>query len=183
METIQTKRLLLREWTFDDTEDMYRYASSSKVGPMAGWPPHENIEVSRKIIESFINGNEVWAIEEKESGKVIGSVGLHASKKGDVPYDRELGYVLAEDKWGQGLIPEAVHAVIRYAFDVMHIDCLVVSHFPFNTQSKRVIEKSGFRYLKKIEKSWERFDGEILDEEVYLMTADDYAGLKKKGFF
>ena len=43
MEQIQTKRLILRSWTESDAEDLYRYASSDKVGPMAGWKPHVNI--------------------------------------------------------------------------------------------------------------------------------------------
>ena len=184
MEQIQTKRLILRSWTESDAEDLYRYASSDKVGPMAGWKPHGNIEESRYIIRMFIRDGTVWALLEKESGRVIGSIGLHdSSPKGDIVYDRELGYVLAEEKWGQGLMPEAVRAVIGYAFETMRINSLAVSHSPFNRQSQKVIEKSGFRYQKRIEKSWKRFDGETLDEEVYLMTADDYAEQKKKGFF
>lgn len=184
MKQIRTERLILREWTENDAKDLYRYASSAKVGPMAGWKPHEDIEESREIIQLFMRENNVWAIEEKQSGRVIGSIGLHnSSPKGDVKYDRELGYVLSEDKWGQGLIPEAARAIITHAFETMKIARLAVSHFPLNIQSKRVIEKLGFRYLKHVEKSWKQFDGTVLDEEVYLMTAGDFESLKRKGSF
>ena len=66
MKTIETSRLILREFKQSDLNDFYAYAKSDKVGPMAGWKPHENIEESQKILNMFIEENEVWAIEDKD---------------------------------------------------------------------------------------------------------------------
>ena len=63
---------------------------------------------------------------------------------------REVGYVLSKDYWGRGLVPEAVKAVIGYCFGVLNYDYLLCGHFIWNEQSRRVIEKCGFRYLKDI---------------------------------
>lgn len=178
MERLETERLILRPWSMEDAADLYAYASSPKVGPMAGWKPHENLEESRKIIEMFLAENDSWALELKENHKVIGSLGLHMRKKGEIVFDRELGYVLAEDYWGQGLIPEAAARAMEYAFLTMKINKLVVSHFDFNVQSKRVIEKLGFYPLVHMEKSCNRFDGACLDEEVYVMTREQYVSYK-----
>ena len=60
---------------------------------------------------------------------------------------REIGYVLSKDYWGQGLMPEAVKAVISWCFESLHYDFLICCHFDWNVQSKRVIEKCGFRFL------------------------------------
>ena len=109
------------------------------------------------ILNSFIEGKKTFAIEEKETGKVIGSIGLEEAdrresdertldKKG-----RELGYVLSKDYWGKGLMPEAVKRVIQYAFDEQGWDFLLCGHFHDNLQSKRVIEKSGFEFYKEYE--------------------------------
>lgn len=174
VERLETERLILRGWKMEDAKDLYAYASTPKVGPMAGWKPHDDLEESKKIIEMFLDAGDSWALELKESHKVIGSLGLHRSKKRDIAYDRELGYVLAEEYWGQGLIPEAARAAIDYAFLTMKIDKLLVSHFDFNGRSKRVIEKLGFPYLAHLEGSWGRYDGRKLDEEVYLMTREAY---------
>lgn len=174
MERLETERLILRPWSMEDAADMYAYASTPKVGPMAGWKPHESLEESKKIIQMFIADNDSWALELKENHKVVGSLGLHKSRREGVEFDRLLGYVLAEEYWGQGLMPEAAERAIEYAFMTMKIDKLMVAHFDFNMQSKRVIEKLGFRYLTHIEKSWNRFDGEKLDEEVYLMTREEW---------
>lgn len=61
---------------------------------------------------------------------------------------REIGYVLSKAYWGQGLMPEAVKAVIDWLFHEVRIDFIIVGHFDRNAQSKRVVEKCGFQYIK-----------------------------------
>ena len=182
MKTLETERLLLRQWQETDAEDVYAYASGRKVGPMAGWKPHETLEETKSLLKIFAEKDEIWALELKETGKVVGSLGLHKSQKTGValPYDFELGYVLAEPYWGRGLVPEAARRALAFAFEELNADTLLVSHFSFNFQSKRVIEKLGFEYWGRIEKSWRRYDGIVLDEVVYLMTKARYALLKER---
>ena len=146
MKTIETSRLVLREFRQSDLDDFFAYAKSEKVGPMAGWKPHENIEESQKILNMFIEENEVWAIEDKHLNKVIGSIGLHQDAKRSNPQARMLGYVLSEDYWGSGIMLEASRALLNYAFNECRYDLVSVYHFPFNLQSKSVIEKIGFKY-------------------------------------
>ena len=149
--TLKTERLILRPWRETDLQDLYDYASVDGVGQMAGWTPHKNQEESRQILEHFIEGKHVFALEHQ--GKVIGSLGIeeyneeHYPELADVS-GREIGYVLSEDYWGQGLMPEAVKAVIRYLFDTVKLDFILVGHFDWNKQSARVIEKCGFQYIK-----------------------------------
>ena len=61
-----------------------------------------------------------------------------------------MGYVIGKDHWGRGLMPEAVKAVIAYCFETLHYDFLTCGHFLRNSQSRRVIEKCGFRFLKEV---------------------------------
>ncbi|BBF42729.1 ribosomal-protein-S5p-alanine acetyltransferase [Lachnospiraceae bacterium KM106-2] len=171
METLETKRLQLREWELSDANDLYSYAKTSKVGPMAGWKPHESLEESKQIIEMFQQEDETWAICLKENHKVIGSIGLHHTEN---PKERMLGYVLGEDLWGRGIVPEASRAVMRYGFERLALDSISVYHFPFNQQSKRVIQKLGFQYITIKEKSFQRYDGVILDEVMYRIKKDEF---------
>lgn len=148
---IETSRLILRPWRESDLTDFYEYASVDGVGQMAGWNPHKSPEESRAILERFIQGRKVLALEWKETGKVIGSLGLE--EPDSVPEDtqalqgRELGYVLSKEYWGRGLMPEAVSAVMDYCFTVLDYDWLTCAHFLWNDQSRRVIEKCGFRFF------------------------------------
>ncbi|MBO5070350.1 MAG: GNAT family N-acetyltransferase [Roseburia sp.] len=174
MKPLETERLILRPWRMEDAEDLFAYASTPKVGPMAGWKPHENLEETKQILKMFLEDDDTWALELKENHKVIGSLGLHRSNKADLSYDLELGYVLSEEYWGRGLMPEAGKRAIQYAFEEFGIDTLLVAHFDFNEQSKRVIEKLGFRYVTHLAESWERYDGVKLDEEVYRMTREEH---------
>ncbi|MDD4717624.1 MAG: GNAT family N-acetyltransferase [Eubacteriales bacterium] len=151
---LETDRLILRGFCEDDLDDFFEYASVPGVGEMAGWPHHENIETSQMILKSFIEEREVFAIWHKDTGKVIGSLGLHYSWANDDPRyagmrSKEIGYVIARDHWGQGLVPEAVRAVITMCFQKYDCEVLTCGHFRTNSRSKRVIEKSGFRFYKQ----------------------------------
>ena len=171
MRTLETKRLILRAWRLEDAEAMFSYARGEKVGPRAGWKPHENVAESESIIRMFIEEDETWALVLREEGRPIGSVGLHKTREENV---RELGYVLSEKYWGRGIMPEAAEAVLRFAFEELGLSKVTVGHFPFNMQSKRVIEKLGFSYTGYFEKAFERFDGVKMDECWYEMTKEAF---------
>ncbi len=150
---VQTKRLILRYWKESDLSDFFAYASEPGVGEMAGWPHHKSIDESREILDNFRQTKNVFAIAHRQQDKVIGSLGLHyswASNKDEYRHliSKEIGFVLAKGYWGQGLIPEAVQAVINYCFGELGIEILTSGHFSSNYQSKRVIEKCGFKYIE-----------------------------------
>ena len=151
---IETERLLLRPWKETDLADFYEYASVPGVGEKAGWNHHQSLDESRKILGFFINGKKTLALELKENGKVIGSLGLEPrDEEAGLPAElqgREIGYVLSKNYWGRGLMPEAVNAVIHYCFDVLDFDYLTCGHFDHNDRSRRVVEKSGFTFLKNV---------------------------------
>lgn len=151
---IETPRLILRPWQDSDLEDFYAYASEEGVGEMAGWAHHQSLEESRKILNLFMEGKHTIALELRENGHAIGSLGLEERDENlDLPKTlkgREIGYVLSREYWGRGLMPEAVQAVIDYSFRELKLDYLTCGHFLRNSQSARVIEKCGFRYLKDI---------------------------------
>lgn len=150
---LTTRRLTLRPWRESDLEDFYEYASVDGVGQMAGWSPHKDPEESRRILSHFIEGKHVFALEHQ--GKVIGSLGIEEYNEEYYPElhniaGREIGYVLSKAYWGQGLMPEAVQAVIAYLFDREGLDFILAGHFDRNDRSRRVIEKCGFRYVKTV---------------------------------
>ena len=151
---IETERLILRPWRETDLEDFYEYAKVDGVGQLAGWLPHKSIEESRVILSMFIAEKKTFALELKENGKVIGSLGLEDREEELEVWEnsmgREIGYVLSKDYWGQGLMPEAVKAVIDHCFKELSFDWLTCGYFIRNSQSRRVVEKCGFRYIKYV---------------------------------
>lgn len=153
---IETDRLLLRPFSESDLDDFYTYASVDGVGEMAGWKHHESKAKSKEILDTFIKEDKVLAIVLKESNKVIGSLGVEKYGLEDklTEFDgylgREIGYVLSRDHWGKGIMPEAVKAVIDYLFNDLNLDFLTCGYFDFNSRSKRVQEKCGFKPYRKL---------------------------------
>lgn len=168
---LETPRLILRPWRQEDLEDFYAYASVDGVGEMAGWTHHRSVEESQTILSSFIAGKKTFAIELKETGRVIGSLGIEkcAPEKLDDPglYGRELGYVLSREYWGMGLMPEAARAVIDCCFHALRCDFLTCGHFKRNSRSRRVIEKCGFHYVK--DSSYTTNAGAVEDTCMYIL--------------
>ena len=154
--TIETDRLLLRPFQQADLRDLYEYASVPGVGEMAGWKHHETMEETQEILNMFIKQDKTFAIVLKESNKVIGSLGVEKYSLEEALsefYDyigREIGYVLSKDHWGKGIMPEAVTAVITHLFQVSDLDFLTCGYYDFNSQSKRVQEKCGFKPYRKL---------------------------------
>ncbi len=182
---IETQRLILRSWRESDLADFFEYASVDGVGQMAGWLPHKDMEESRRILSHFLEGNKTFALELKENHKVIGSIGLETRDANlGISEDlmgREIGYVLSKDYWGRGLMPEAVKAVIDYCFDEWNFDWLTCGHFIRNNQSRRVVEKCGFRYLQDVVHTT-RFGTEE-PTKLYIMDKDDHTFLRMNAPF
>lgn len=148
---IETERLILRPFKESDLADFYEYASVNGVGEMAGWQHHKSIDKTAEILDRFINEDKTFAIVLKENNKVIGSLGVEKYGLEDklTEFDgyngRELGFVLSKEYWGRGIMPEAVIAVIDYLFCELDFHFLLCGYYNFNTQSKKVQEKCGFK--------------------------------------
>ncbi|WP_405303438.1 GNAT family N-acetyltransferase [Methanobrevibacter sp.] len=147
-----TEHLILRPWEEGDAECLYHFAKNPKIGPIAGWPPHESIEDSLNIIKTVFAKKETYAITLDEIP--IGCVGLLIHPDGNHYWgdgSAELGYWLAEKYWGRGIVVEASRRIIEHAFDDLCIDRIYATYRIENTQSKRVLEKLGFKYYTELE--------------------------------
>lgn len=134
MKTLCTARLILRPWTLEDAPDMYDYARTPNVGPAAGWKPHESIEETQQVLrELFLPHDDNFAMQRKDDGRVIGSIGLHEdqSRPKGLPV-RMLGYVMNEKDWGQGFMHEGCMAALEYAFAELGVELMTVFHYPWN---------------------------------------------------
>ncbi|SFU79669.1 Protein N-acetyltransferase, RimJ/RimL family [Clostridium sp. DSM 8431] len=146
---LKTERLILRPWREEDSKDLYEHAKNPNVGPTAGFPPHKNVEESLEVIKNVLSKNINYAIILKETNKAIGSIGILIGKKSSLAKNNEegeIGYWIAETYWGQGLMPEAVKEIIRYAFQDLKLLTLWCGYYEGNKKSKRVQDKCGFKY-------------------------------------
>lgn len=177
MTIINTERLRLRRFKLSDLNDFHEYAKNPNVGPSAGWDYHKSKNDSILQLTSFIKSKEVWAIELRETSKVIGSVGLHQDKKRENPKSRMIGYAISEDYWGNGYATEVVKELMSYCFDYLKLDILSVYHYSFNDKSKRVIEKCGFHFEGKLRAASITTSGEVYEDMCYSILEKEYREL------
>jgi ribosomal-protein-alanine N-acetyltransferase len=144
--TLQTSRLTLRRMRPTDAEAMHAYASDAEVARHMLWEPHESFRDSENFLrfvqERYARGDPAgWGLEERETGRFIGTCGMQAWRP---EHSRaELGYVLAREHWGRGLMTEAVAAVVGFGFDRIGFNRLEARCLDGNAASARVLEKVG----------------------------------------
>lgn len=146
---LETTRLILRPWRETDAGSLYGFAKNPLIGPTAGWPVHTSVENSRQIIREILSADETYAVTIKNDDTAVGSIGLMIGDKSNLDIDSgdvEIGYWIGVPYWGQGYIPEAVHELMRYAFDELDISTIWCGYFDGNEKSKRVNEKCGFKF-------------------------------------
>lgn len=174
---IITDRLILDTWRPKDAPALYAYAKNPNVGPNAGWKPHADVRESRRIIKTIFLARDTWKIIWKETGEVIGSIALDNDRRRINIRSRELGYSMAEEFWGRGIMTEAGRAVLRYGFENLHLDIISIQASTVNLRSQSVIRKLGFHPEGMERMSFKVFDGRVIDEYVYSMTREEWESL------
>ncbi|MCR4615528.1 MAG: GNAT family N-acetyltransferase [Clostridiales bacterium] len=175
--TLKTERLILRPWKGSDAESLYEYAKDPAVGPAAGWPPHTSVESSREIIKTALSEPEIFAICLKSDNKAIGSIGLISPVRAHTevaPDEMEIGFWIGVPFWGQGLVPEAVRRLQKYAFEKLDCSALWCGYYDGNEKSKRVQEKCGYQYHHTEQNKPRPLMGDTATEHFTMLTKEQW---------
>ena len=143
---METQRLLLRRFELCDSEAMFRnWAGHPVVTQYLTWDAHQSEKESRQLLSKWSKQYRrrnfyEWAIELKELGEPIGSIGA-VQISGRQTF--EVGYCIGERWWGQGLTLEALQAVIRFLFQEVRCRRIEAKYAEGNLASMRVMQKAG----------------------------------------
>jgi len=150
---IETERLILRDWKKADLEEFIRINSDSMV--MEYMPRILKPDDSKRLMKKFHehiqkNGYGMFAVEIKETGEFIGTVGI-CQVRFDAPFTPavEIAWRLNYESWGKGYATEAARAVMDYGFNEMDLDEIVAFTIHDNTPGIHVMEKLGMTRDKK----------------------------------
>ena len=181
MTEIKTERLILKNITESDANDIFEYSKNPNVGPNAGWKPHESLEETKEIMKIiFLGQDSVFGMVLPESGKLIGTLGLLPDQKREYDKAMMLGYAMGEQYWNKGYMTEAAKAVIKYGFEELGLELISCCCYPFNAGSMRVIEKCGFRFEGVMRMAEKIFNGNVYDHRNYSLTKGEYLKLTEK---
>lgn len=166
----ETERLILRKGTLEDADDIYNsYASREKVTEFLSWQAHKSIDdtigyLKNVVLPDYEKESYCWFIELKETGKVIGNisvVNLNKDKR-----QVELGWVLSDDYWGRGLMPECAKIMLEYLKQLGFVR-IEAKHNVANQKSGRVMQKIGMKFEGVLRKASFNNKGELVDSSVY----------------
>jgi RimJ/RimL family protein N-acetyltransferase len=147
--SLQTDRLILREWRESDREAFARMNADPRV--MEFYPATLSREQSDRMVDRLQthireHGFGYWALELRETGAFIGYTGIGWVRY-ETPFSPavEVGWRIAPEYWGQGFATEAARAAVRDGFGRAGLEEIVSMASPMNVRSTRVMEKLGMR--------------------------------------
>ena len=173
---IPTPRLLLRRLRMDDADDIFAYASDPAVTATVTFDTHLSIDDSLAFVRTVLDGYErgeraTWGIEHREDERLIGTIGFPTIRAGG--YVGVAGYVLARPYWRQGLMTEALGAVLDYGFRHMGLRRIEATCQIDNIGSYRVMEKAGME-LDGVLRDAHYVKGRLISVRLYSIIRGDY---------
>lgn len=151
----------------EDLDDLVRYANNRKIASNLtdAFPHPYTEEDGKRFIEMFSSAKPPQVLCIDLNGEAIGAIGLHPQK--DIWHrNAELGYWVAEQYWGKGIITAAVKAMVRYGFANLPINRIFARPFDRNVGSKKVLEKAGFTFEARLKGTMFK-NGQVEDELIY----------------
>ncbi|MBQ4060226.1 MAG: GNAT family N-acetyltransferase [Lachnospiraceae bacterium] len=159
----------IRRWELSDARDLATALSNKKIQDNLrdGLPYPYTEQDGKEFISAMLaaNENDTFAFAITVNGKVIGSIG--AFRQTNIHNKTaELGYYIAEEYWGKGIMTEAVKQLCDYVFSHTDIIRIYAEPFSYNIGSCRVLEKAGFQYEGTLRSNALK-NGNVLDMKMY----------------
>jgi len=166
---IETERLILRELTLDDLDDLHVIFSDPES--MQHYPSPFSLEKSKKWIEWNIKsyatiGFGLWGVILKEENRLIGDCGI-TMQNINGKMEPEIGYHINKNYTNRGYATEAAIVCRDYAFKVLKLTRLYSYMKYTNAASMRVAEKNGMKFVTEID------DQKNIKTRIYSISRDD----------
>jgi len=175
---LQTERLILRRMTLDDLGFYFRHFSDPDIARLTAFEPPRDLKAAEEelrmfCIDNFQQGTGIrWGIEGKGEHKLIGTCGYHQWAKGD--FRARIGYDLGAPYRRQGLMTEALRAMIRYGFEAMRLNRIEVLTSPQNIASIRLLRKLGFT-REGVLREYTHFRGSFEDDSCLALLRSEWS--------
>ncbi|HEY4103614.1 MAG TPA: GNAT family N-acetyltransferase [Polyangiaceae bacterium] len=174
---LETERLVLRGYEPSDAAAIYAYASDPDVTPYMSFDRSRHIDdvhtfLHRRVAAEYQEQELTYALALRETPQIqIGGVGLYWRPR--IHRVMELGYILAKPQWGNGYVPEAAGALMRYAFRHTDVERIFAPIFADNQKSRRAAEKMGLKF-EGIQRSALEYRGRRWDEAIYAVLRGEF---------
>jgi ribosomal-protein-alanine N-acetyltransferase len=167
--TLQTERLILREVTMADSQDVLTLRGDIDAMRYIWKPASTTLDEARDLISRIRDGLEKntaigWAITLKNNPQLIGTIGFHQIDKQH--HRAEIGYMLLPQYWNKGLMSEAIKKVLDFGFNTMELHSIQANIDPNNMVSAAILKKFNFEREAYFKENF-FFNGKFMDSEIY----------------
>ena len=165
----------IRKWELSDAKDLAAALSNRKVQDNLrdGLPYPYTEQDGKEFISAMLSAdeNETFAFAITVNNMVIGSIGIF--RQGNIHRQTaELGYYIAEEYWGKGIMTEAVKQICEYVFGNSDIIRIYAEPFAYNIASCRVLEKAGFQYEGTLRSNAVK-NSKVIDMKMYSLLKEE----------
>lgn len=142
---LETEKLILRAAVPSDAEALFRVFSDEEVTRYHDIETVTELQQIDRLIsrwaERFRTQSGIrWGIAQKQDNTLIGSCGYRYVN----PFTAEIGYELAKTHWRQGIMTDALEAVIRFGFEQQNLNRIEATVLPDNIASIKLLRKLSF---------------------------------------
>lgn len=174
--TITTERLLLRPLAESDADSLFAIYSDPEVMKYWSTLPWSDISQAKELIQKDIDelpkGVHLrLGIEIKREAKLIGTCSLFAFN--EQCKRAEIGYILAKNYWGKGIMKEALTALIDFSFNTLCLHRIEADIDPLNQPSSNILNSLGFSKEGYLRERW-IINDKYLDSELYGLLRQDW---------
>lgn len=175
---LETKKFILRQFTSKDIPDMYyNWARDKEVTKYLTWEEHYSMKKTNKIVTFWKNSYKSkeyynWAIEDKVSNKVIGSINL--MNLDNYNENCEIGYCIGKNFWNQGIMTEVLNEVIKFAFLEVNFERITARRHINNIASGMLLKKCNFVYEGTLRNIVKDNKGFFVDCKYYSILKSEY---------
>jgi ribosomal-protein-alanine N-acetyltransferase len=173
---LETERLILRKFTLDDADAMFsNWASDPEVAKYMRWDAHKNIDETKNVLLKRIErysslSTYHWAIVLKDADMLIGNIVIMISNEYDMC--GEAAYCIGRQYWSQGVITEALKAVLKFGLTEVSFNRIEAYHSVNNIASGKVMKNAGMKYEGRMRKKYLSHVG-FEDSDMYAILRED----------
>ena len=178
---LTTKRLLLRRFTPEDVDLLVELDSDPEVMHFInGGRPTPKSEIEHDVLPHFLAFYErsprygFWAAIERSTGEFVGWFHFRPGESAG-PDEPELGYRLRRQAWGRGYATEGSRALIDKGFREFGVQRVYAHTMTVNVASRRVMEKSGLRFVRTFHSDWpDKIPGDEQGDVEYALLREEW---------
>jgi ribosomal-protein-alanine N-acetyltransferase len=174
---LETDRLILREMTLDDVEFYFRHFNKDEIVEGCCFLGPKNLEAAKKELELYCikpfkeNRGIRWGIIRKGSNELIGTCGYYDWNK--TAHRAEIGYDLDPAYWGQGIMTETLHVVLKHGFEEMMLNRIQAIIDSKNVRSFRLVKRLGFK-KEGVFRQRSYFNGQFRDDVCFSLLKKEW---------